>query len=50
VKNQLTLPYSASVLIVSDSPLGQMIGSGVIINKNTVLTVAHILYDREKQN
>jgi len=34
------------VLIVSDSPIGIITGSGVIIGKTTVLTVAHIMNDR----
>jgi len=39
----------AAVLIVSDSPIGPISGSGVIIDQNTVLTVAHVVYHRMKQ-
>jgi len=46
VKNPLTLPYLGAVLIVSESSIGPICGSGAIIDKNTVLTVAHIIYDR----
>jgi len=49
VLDPLVLPYMATVLIMSDTPIGPISGSGVIIDQNTVLTVAHVAYHRLKQ-
>jgi len=49
VKDTLILPYLAAVLIVSSSEIGPICGSRVIIDQNTVLTVAHVVYDRRRE-